>query len=306
MDSILLPKQIDLNNVTFSPIKVLDNGGRMVYINYLNKPFNVQTPEMSAPFGLSRFAVNDAGASNDKYSIEVSFKNMATKASEEAFFKVLRALDARVVAAALDNSAAWLKKKYNSLEVVEALYTPCVKFPKDKVTGEITDKYAPTFRMNVPFRDNAFACDVYNTEGERIDLGSVETKGGKVSAIMTCSAIWIAGGKFGVSWRIVQLRVQPSTVITKFAFRPMDDDDVVPAPAPAAAPAATRAIAAATVPAIEDDVLEEAAAAAPEDSEAAQDDGGAALESSQTEDDASSAAVAKGKGAKAATKGAKK
>ena len=297
MDSILLPKQIDLNNVTFSPIKVLDNGGRMVYINYLNKPFNVQTPEMSAPFGLSRFAVNDAGASNDKYSIEVSFKNMATKASEEAFFKVLRALDARVVAAALDNSAAWLKKKYNSLEVVEALYTPCVKFPKDKTTGEITDKYAPTFRMNLPFRDNSFACDVYNTEGERIDLGSVETKGGKVSAIMTCSAIWIAGGKFGVSWRIVQLRVQPSTVITKFAFRAMEDDDLPAAPA-----AATQAIAPAPVV---DDVLEEAApAAAPEeDSEAAQD----VVDGSQTEDDASSAAAAaKGKAGAKATKAAKK
>ena len=206
MDDILLPKQIDLNNVTFSPIKVLDNGGRMVYINYLNKPFNVQTPEMSAPFGLSRFAVNDAGASNDKYSIEVSFKNMATKASEEAFFKVLRALDARVVAAALDNSAAWLKKKYNSLEVVEALYTPCVKFPKDKVTGEVTDKFPPTFRFNLPFKGNTFACDVYNhPEGEKIDLGTTDIKGGAAQAILRCSGIWIAGGKFGVSWQVNQL-----------------------------------------------------------------------------------------------------
>jgi hypothetical protein len=220
-------KTFDVANVTFGAMKILETGGRMIYMNYGGNPIYIQTPEMLAPFGLSSWS-NDGGSSGDiKYSIEMAFKNRETSKAEARFFKALEDFDKKVLSTVLENSALWLKKKYNSLEVIEALYTPCIKFPKDKVTGEVTDKYPPTFRVNVPFRDNTFACDTYDTDGNKLDLSALDregsTKGCMLTNIIQCSGIWIAGGKFGCTWRAVQMRMKRSDSLPPCAF--MDEFD---------------------------------------------------------------------------------
>ena len=55
-------------------------------------------------------------------------------------------------------------------------------------------------------------------------LNTIE-KGSKVKAILQCTGVWIAGSKYGCSWKPIQLQVQPQTGFSGFAFVPEDDDE---------------------------------------------------------------------------------
>jgi hypothetical protein len=218
--------EFDMSKLTFGNMKLLDTGGRLIYLNYNGDPLIIQTPQMTAPFGLSSWS-NEGDAL--KYSMELAFKGIATKPIEARFLALLNAFDKKVLENVLENSPVWLKKKFTSLEVIEALYTPSIKLPKDKNTGEVTDKYPPSFRMSVPYKDGKFMCDTYDVDGKDLDLHALikdgSTKGSRVTAIMQCSGVWIAGGKFGCTWRVLQMRIQRSDALPPCAFTNDDEED---------------------------------------------------------------------------------
>jgi hypothetical protein len=222
---IMLPRDFDVSNVSFSDVKMLENGGKIVYVSYNKAPLIVQTPAMAAPFGMSRWEGDHN--SNVKYSLDLSFKDIDSFPSMKAFHTMLDALDTRLVQHGFDNQHSWFKgKRYGSKEIVEALYTPMLKYAKDKATGERTDDYPPTFKVTVPHKDGSFACDVFNAQRAPVDLGTVETKGSRITAIVQCTGVWFAGGKFGVSWKVKQMKVAPnSTKLVGYAL--IDDGDDV-------------------------------------------------------------------------------
>lgn len=269
-NAILLAKNVDAEQITYGAVKSLDSGGRSVYVAYKGKPLILQTPELSAPFGVSKWSSDRGGA--DKHTCELSFKGREEKESIQKFYGLLEQLDAKFVQDAMENSMNWLKKKYNSTEVVQALYTPMVKHPKDKETGEITDKYPPTFRLSLPYKDGTYKCDTYDKDRNPIQLDTIidQLKGSKITAIIQCLGLWIAGGKFGCSWKVLQLKVAQPNSIRGFAFQDEDgdgetssggadhvtsghyiqssDDDDIPPPPPA--PSKKPAAAAAPTPAV--------------------------------------------------------
>lgn len=228
MESIILPANLDVSNVTYSAPRTLDNGGRSIYVALNRSPIVLQTPEMVAPYGVSNW--NDDGKGPDKYSLDLSFKGKEARENLNTFFEKMAALDKKLVRDGVENSMTWLKKKYNSADVVEALYTPMVKYAKDKTTGEVTDKYPPTFKLKIPFNNGTFQTEVYDTKRntlnmrELIDNGSF--KGAKVTAIIQCLGIWVAGGKYGCSWKVLQMRVSMPQAIKGYAFKELEDDKV--------------------------------------------------------------------------------
>jgi hypothetical protein len=221
--TITLAKEFDINNVSFSDVRMLDNGGKVVYVSYKNAPLILQTPQMVAPFGMSQW--ENEGKSNTKYTIDLSFKAMDKNPSMQAFYRSLETIDAKLVKDGFKNQHTWFKgKKYNSEEIVEALYTPLIRHAKDRQTGEITDKYPPTFKLTVPYKDGKFTCEAFDDSRNPVDIATVETKGSKVTAIIQCMGLWFAGGKFGSTWRIVQMKVVPNAMIRGYAFKEVADD----------------------------------------------------------------------------------
>lgn len=212
-----------MSKITYGTPKTLDNGGKSIYVGINNRPLVIQTPEMEAPFGMSTWN-GDKNEASSKCTVELSFKGKDSNKSMEYFYDMLEKLDTKLVEEGMNNSASWFKKKYNTTEVVEALYTHMLKHYKDKETGEISDKYPPRFRLSIPFKDNKIACPIYNKNKEPIELSDIE-KGSKVTAIVQCLGIWIAGGKFGCTWKVVQLRVQPPASFKGFAFKDVDDEN---------------------------------------------------------------------------------
>jgi hypothetical protein len=220
-NSITLPKDFDVTKISYNDVRMLDNGGKVVYVSYNKAPLVFQTPEMTVPFGMKDWE------GNKKFVMDLSFKGKDSRASVQSFYDVLESLDNKLVEDGFGNQATWFKgKKLPSKEVVEALYTPLIKHAKDKTTGEFTDKFPATFKVNVPYKENRFTCEVYDDKRNIIDLDTVETKGSKVTAIIQFMGLWIAGGKFGSSWRVMQMKITPSATLRGYAFRDVPEEKI--------------------------------------------------------------------------------
>lgn len=235
MDNILLPDNIDLSKITYGAVKNLASGGKSIYISYNGNPFIIQTPEMRSPFGLSKWDRTEKGSdgvekNSFKYDLLLGFDGKDTREVLNTFFTKIDNLDKKLVDDGMENSMNWLGKKMTSREVTEELYTPMIRHSRDKNTGEINNKYPPTFKLTVPYRDGKFQCDVYGPDNNEIDLSTLNSNGSlngsKIIAIIQCVGIWVVGKKFGCSWKVLQMKVTPKSSIPKFAFKQIANDKV--------------------------------------------------------------------------------
>ncbi len=225
MVDVVLPSDFDISLVTFGVPKSpqsaqtqsAQSAMKFVPILYDGRPLFMQTPKLHCPYGVNRWDNNGVGAV--KVSIDVSMGRADEGKDKTAFFEAIKALNKRVVDEAFQNSVLWLKKTFKSLDVIEALNTPMIKYDKDKVTGEVSTAYPPKFKIQLPQRDGKWAFETYDAKKERIDFDSVEIKGGEVVSLILCTGVWVAGGKFGCSWKAMQLKVYPHLGHLKpFAF----------------------------------------------------------------------------------------
>ena len=69
---------------------------------------------------------------------------------------------------AVANSKEWLNKTKVSAEVVDALWTPMLRYPKNQETGEPDMDRPPTLRVKLPYYDDEFKCELYNMQQERV------------------------------------------------------------------------------------------------------------------------------------------
>lgn len=229
MDNILLPNQIDISKITYGNVKVLGSGGKSIYVSYTGAPMIVQTPEMRSPFGLSKWDKTEKGSDgvekdSFKYDLLLGFDGKESRENLNTFFNTMKELDTKFVTDGMENSMNWLGKKINSNLVIDELYTPQIRHSRDKSTGEINDKYAPTFKVTIPYREGKFQCSAYGPDKNEMDLSTANLQGAKVTAIIQCVGIWVVGKKYGCSWKVLQMKVNPKSNIPKFAFREIDND----------------------------------------------------------------------------------
>lgn len=232
---ILLPKNFDANKLTMSDPKGPDNKAKNVYINYSGDRLVFQTPEMPLPFGVSKW--DNEGKTPPKYSVDLSFKDKNDDPRVAKFFDMLSALDEAAIQTACKNKATWFKGKKYSDEMVRNIYTPIIKWAKDKVTKEPTDAYPPTYKVVLPFndKDKCITTKVYNDKREAMDLMDLEnanqlataTKGARAAVIVHVSGVWISNTGFGITSKAMQVRLKPPTTIKEHAFIEDEDEDDV-------------------------------------------------------------------------------
>ena len=221
-------RDLDLSKITYKIPRDLPNGGSVIYINVDDGPITLQTPKMFCPFGLKDWK------GNHSYTLDVSFKGMETDSKMKQFYDKITELDEKILTDGVSNGTLWLKKTIKNKEVASIIYTKQIRYARDK-NGNTDERFPPTFKLKVPSKENYFIPDVYNTSKEQIDLNDVETKGATVIAIIQCTGIWTAGGKYGLAWKVMQMIVDPPSG-KKFAF--VDLDEEAPAAPAAAGPAA--------------------------------------------------------------------
>jgi hypothetical protein len=210
-----------------------------------------------------------------KYSVDLKLRGYddATNHPKTAtIYNAFHALDEFMVDQAVKNSAAWFKG-VKSREVLAELYTPTVKFAKD-AEGNLKP-YPPTLKVQLRKRDGKFETDVYDDKKRPmsdVPLEDIIVKGSVLTTLIQCTGVWFAGGKYGLSWKAVQIRADkiphrlngpafldeegvadatPHSPAPKGGFAALHDDDeevndeeaLAPAkPAAAAKPAAVAAV----------------------------------------------------------------
>ena len=220
----ILARDFESSKVTFSEPKALESGGKQAYINYSGGMFVMQTPVCRLPYGLSVF--DKAGPV--KYSMDLSFDGYDNNEKMKQFFDAMTTLDNHMLDQAVVNTQKWFKKNLTR-EVLENLYTPCIKYAKDKDGNQ--KPYPPTIKIQLrQKRDTSdFEVQVYDEEKKSVAnpvMQELIVKGAQLKCLIQCTGVWFAGGKFGLSWKATQICLDsiPQNA-GKFTF--IDDDDEV-------------------------------------------------------------------------------
>ena len=229
---VVQPSTFDVSKVSISQPKVLDSGGKMAYLNYGEKRLLIQTPSLPAPFGMSVF--DKAGP--PKYSVDLALRGYQDQPKPKALFAALQKLDEYMIDQGVKNSKAWFKADMKR-EVVEAFYTPCVRFGRDKQGNQTS--YPPNLKVQLRRkRDGSdFECLFYDQKSKGdpdaqplrgIPAEELLVKRSEMTALIECTGVWFAGGKFGVSWKAVQIRLDsvPSG-LRGYGFEEEEGDEVV-------------------------------------------------------------------------------
>jgi hypothetical protein len=230
---VVQPSTFDVSKVSISQPKVLDSGGKMAYLNYGDgKRLLIQTPSLPAPFGMSVF--DKAGP--PKYSVDLALRGYQDQRKPKALFAALQKLDEYMIEQGVKNSKVWFKADMKR-EVVEAFYTPCVRFGKDKQGNQTS--YPPNLKVQLRRkRDGSdFECLFYDQKSKDdpdaqplrgIPAEELLVKRSEMTALIECTGVWFAGGKFGVSWKAVQIRLDSvPTGLRGYGFEEEEGDEVV-------------------------------------------------------------------------------
>ena len=222
------PSDVDCSKLEFQPVKVLDNGGKSVNIRYAGRDLKIETPSLNVPYGVNVFDKNGP----PKFSVDLSFRGADEDEKIKALQDFFEAFDERMIDAGVENAQKWWKMTNPNREVIKAFYTPVIKVSKDAQGNP--KPYPPTFKLALrKKRDQSatsdlascFEADFYNGASKDAKgqisafdkdtpMDQILCKRSQASAIAQCTGVWFAGGKFGTTWKVFQMRVdsQPEQI----------------------------------------------------------------------------------------------
>jgi len=210
------PSDIKVSTIEFGPVKLLDSGGKSVNIRYEGRNLMLETPSLSVPYGVNVFDKQGP----PKFSVDLSLRGADENDKVRGLQDFLEAFDERMIDAGVENAGKWFKMTNPNRDVIKAFYTPLVKVSRDADGNP--KPYPPTFKLSLRKRkDGTFETDFYDGSRQPLSQFSKDTpidqilpKRTLVTAIIQCTGIWFAGGKFGTTWKAVQLRVdsQPEQI----------------------------------------------------------------------------------------------
>lgn len=221
------------NDYVYTKPKLNANNGKMIGI--LNKS-NMKSLYLSTPLMLT-WGVNeytDDKTGKKTFDMALQFPNQEYNNPEcAAFLKNMQELEKRIKDDAITNCKEWLNKPKMVAEAVEALWTPMLKYPRDKATEEPDHSRAPSLKVKIPFWDDVFKnVELYNEASVQVfpnddnnSIGDYIVKGTNVATLIQCGGIWVANGKFGVTWKLFQAVVKPRTTLSGKCHIVLSDKD---------------------------------------------------------------------------------
>ena len=221
------------NSINIGNPKVNASGGKNVPLFDRGRRCGLKlSTAMMTCWGVNENDFDGPGKKTYDMSLQFPSAEYAT-ADTSAFLDNLKRFEAYIKQQAIANSKLWFGKN-QSPEVVEAFWTPTLRYPKDKATGEPDYTKSPTFRVKLPFWDGKFKFEIFNVKGELVfpkedvNIMDVVPKGSEVKIILQCGGIWFAGGKFGVTWKPFQMIVKPKLQLMHGVCHLLDVVDVKP------------------------------------------------------------------------------
>lgn len=227
--SIVAPASFSTSKLTFSLLRLLESGGKQAYLNYDGRPLVMQVGSLETPFGLSVFDKTTP----PKYTVDLKlagYDDPSNSPKTATIYNAMNSLDEFMIQQAVKNGKAWFKADINP-DMARMLYTPTIRFAKD-ADGNVKP-YPPTLKVQLRQRDGKFETAIYDDKKRPltdVPLEDVLVKKAFLTVLIQCTGVWFAGGKFGLSWKAIQIRADkvPDS-IRGFAF--LDEGDAEDAPA---------------------------------------------------------------------------
>lgn len=211
-----------------SPV-INKSGGKSIniYNKDCRKALCITTPLMLT-WGISDYE------GNERYEMALQFPSEDYRDEKtNKFLQVMEHFENKIKEDALKNSKEWFGKQHKSMDVLEALWTPMLKYMKNKETGEPDKTKAPSLRVKVPCYDGVWKPNIFNLEHQKIFPTNDATltpmdfihKGDQIATVIQCGGIWYANGKFGVTWRLLQAVAQPKIDTNSICQIELDETD---------------------------------------------------------------------------------
>lgn len=194
---------------------------------------------LSAPLMLT-WGVNEyeTESGQKKYSIPLQFpQDQYANENQRKFLQNIKDLEERVIQTACENSMEWFNKPSMTPEAVkEYIWTPILKYPKDKETSQPDMTRSPTMKIKIRYWDDKFNLELYDINRQPLFKPDTQesneqtpvdiiTKGSHVACVIQCGGIWFAGGKFGVTFNLVQAIVRQPVKIQGACHVPLNSID---------------------------------------------------------------------------------
>tara|TARA_B100001094_G_scaffold301157_1_gene327212 strand:- start:93 stop:986 length:894 start_codon:yes stop_codon:yes gene_type:complete len=211
--------ELSTKDVYYTKPKINQSGGKNVGIlnNAHKKTLCISTPLMLT-WGINENDFDGSGKKSYDLSLQFPREQDSNFSNDtEKLLKNLSDFEDKIKEDAVVNCKDWFGRKM-SLEQLDVLWTPMLKYPKNQETLEPDKSRKPTLRVKLQYYDQVFKMELYDTERNRI-FPNVENpgilpmnlidKGQNIAAVIQCGGIWFANGKFGTTWKLVQAVVEP-------------------------------------------------------------------------------------------------
>jgi len=205
-------KEFECDQVTYSKPSVNKYGGKSIKLGLNGSNGLVLQFPLMLTWGVNEWPNEQTG--QVKYDLSLQFEPQKS-ASQAKFLANMKAFQEKLLEDASLNAKEWFGKNKMSKEVAEAMTWPFVKcYTRDDGSESFTMK------LKIPFWENKFMVELYDTEGKPTYLmkGGDANKGSPVNLIqkgshivglMKCTQISFVGGRWGISWSLVQAKVRP-------------------------------------------------------------------------------------------------
>jgi hypothetical protein len=238
-DLITSAKNFNASDVEYKPAKVDSRGGKRVQFKLKGNNLVLSIPLMFT-WGINERV--DESSGRVSYDASIVFEEDKSKSIRD-FCSKLKDLENKILDdAAGPKAKEWFGKAKQSREVAEAMMYPILKYPKDKQTGEPDKSRDPSLKLKIPYWEGNFNVELYNMDGKAVFLppkeGQEMPQGDKnpidfvpsksyIKGLIACDGIWMAGGRFGVTWKLLQAQVKPPVNLTGTGVCHIlaDDDD---------------------------------------------------------------------------------
>ena len=217
-NEILNGSTFNVQEISYSTPRVSPQGGKNIKIlNSVSRRWMMLTTPLMDTYGASDYTDPNTGVGNGRYSMSLFFKSGTPEVL--SFLQNMERMEEKIKADALKNSKAWFGKVYSSPEVLEALWSPILKYSKDPATGEPNKSKAPYMNVKIQKYTEKWNCEVYDEKGNILypndsdatvsPLDSLPSSTEKrVRCVIQCGGLWITNGKFTVTWELKQVSVQ--------------------------------------------------------------------------------------------------
>lgn len=222
----MIMNAVDFNpktDITFADPKVnpKTSGKSVGIINNKNKSSLKLRFPLALTWGAQLYT--DPSSGKESYSMSIQFPGDGYRTTQtDKWLANMTAMEDIVLTHVMSNWKKLFNKPTPSKDAAEVLYTRSLKYSRDPNTGEINTTKSPTMKVKLGYWDNKFDCEIYSPDGKM--LFSQETnpnsspvelipKASQTAVIVQCGGIWFAGGKFGVTWKLLQAVVKPKPTL---------------------------------------------------------------------------------------------